>query len=344
MRPLFIFCILLSLAYACNRPAGSSRESLFRAGYSLVEGYALGTSYHIKYENIRNEDYTAAIDSLLNEFENSMSTFRPGSVISRLNTNDPAVVPDEVFIRCFEKGQEVSEITGGAFDMTVAPLVNAWGFGFSDRNMLDSAEVKEMLAYVGYKKIRLENGKIVKDDPRVMLDASAIAKGQCVDCVCEFFEKKGIANYLVEIGGEVRAKGKRPGGEDWVIGIDKPVDNSDELNRELQATVNLHNKALATSGNYRRFYYSGGVRYSHTINPATGYPVNHGLLSASVLAKDCMTADAYATAFMVLGYEKSLKIVNETKGLEAYFIIAGTDNNYEIKYSDGFSGMLITGQ
>ncbi|MFH2142916.1 MAG: FAD:protein FMN transferase [Bacteroidota bacterium] len=333
---LFIVIILFS-CHNNNKssPPGETPEFL------STEGYALGTSYHIKYENTNKTDLSKDIAELLDGFENSLSTFRPNSIISLINQNNTSVIPDKYFTECFNKAQEVSEKVNGAFDITVAPLVNIWGFGFTEKTEVDESKIQDLLKYVGYKKIRLENNKIIKDDPSVMLDASAIAKGQSVDVVCEFFDSLGIVNYMVEIGGEVRAKGYKQNSQNWIIGIDKPIDNSDETYRELEAMVKLENMALATSGNYRRFYEIGGIRYSHTINPSTGYPVNHTLLSATVLSKDCITADAYATAFMVLGLDESLKIVNNNPDIEAYFISAGNDNNYKVDYSEGFKKLLL---
>lgn len=211
--------------------------------------------------------------------------------------------------------------------MTVAPLVNAWGFGFKNKLDPDSIPVDSLLELVGYKKVHLIDGKLLKDDPRIMFDASAIAKGYGVDVVADFLESKGVENYMVEIGGEIRAKGKNNKGKIWRVGIDKPIDDPSSLSREIQDVIELGKGAMATSGNYRQFYIKDGKKYAHTIDPRLGYPVQHSLLSASVIAPDCMTADAYATAFMVLGLEKSIEIVEKDTLMEAYFIYSDNDGN-----------------
>lgn len=334
---LFSACFIL---FSCNNQPVSDKE-IKTSDYFSVEGYALGSTFHIKYENKFDKDYSADIRSLFDRFENSLSTYMPNSIISRINSNDSLVVPDKFFIDCFTRAMEISDKTGGAFDMTVAPLVNAWGFGFTERTELSDKEVKKMLRLVGYKKIRLSDNKIIKDSSAIMLDAGAIAPGQCVDVVCEFFDSLKISNYMIEIGGEVRTKGHKANNENWVIGIDKPIDRSDETNRELQAMISLKDKAVTTSGNYRQFYEKGGIRYSHTISPFTGYPVNHSLLSATVIADDCMTADAFATAFMVIGLEKSMEIVKQNPGIEVYFISSGDNNQYKIDMSEGFKNFLL---
>ena len=329
-----LFVILVSLCLylvACQGGRNSDKPESLGSIVEDIEGYALGTSYTIKYVVDTPVNYQAEISELMNDFENSMSPFRPQSVISRINKNDSTVFPDQYFTDCFNEAEIVSERTNGAFDITVAPLVNAWGFGFEKSGEVTDSVIAQIKQHVGYKKIHLVDGKLMKDDSLIMLDGSAIAKGQCVDVVCLFFENKGIENYMVEIGGEVRAKGMKPGQKNWIIGIDKPIDNSNVYDRELQEMIVLKNSAVATSGNYRQFYLKDGVKYSHTIDPVSGYPVSHNLLSVSVLTDNCMTADAYATAFMVLGYEKSLKIVEANPKLDAYFILAGNNENYIVR-------------
>jgi FAD:protein FMN transferase len=309
--------------------------------YILNQGNIYGTVYHIKYEHPAGKNLHPEIKREMSLLDTSLSTYIPESVISKINNNVPDVEPDEYFIRVFTKATEISEKTNGAFDMTVAPLVNAWGFGFTDATEVDSSLIDSLLEYVGYQKIRLEDKKIVKEHANIMLDGNAIAKGFSVDVVGKYLEKEDIKNYMVEIGGEVRARGKNKEGNYWRIGIDKPIDDPTVSNRELQGIVELRDKSLATSGNYRRFYIKDGRKYAHTIDPKTGYPIRHELLSASVFAGDCMTADAYATAFMVMGLKKSINIVSSDPELEAYFIYTDADGQNQVLYSEGVKDMLI---
>ena len=236
----------------------------------------------------------------------SLSPFNKESVISRINRNEE-VTPDSMFVHVFQLAKTISEHTYGAFDITVAPLVNAWGFGFKNGQDLTPAQIDSILSFVGFEKVALENGKIVKQDPRVILDCSAIAKGYGSDAVARLFDRKGIRNYMIEIGGEIVVKGLSPKEQKWKVGINKPIDDSLNVNNEIQTILNVTDLGIATSGNYRNFYYKDGKKYAHTIDPHTGYPVQHSILSSTVLAKDCATADAYATAFMVLGLEQAKK-------------------------------------
>ena len=213
--------------------------------------------------------------------------------------------PDNYFLTCFECAKEIYESTNGAFDITVAPIVNAWGFGFTEAVEVDSSLIDSLLQYLGMDSVGIVEGKIWKEKDGIMLDMNAIAQGYAVDVLCEFLESKGIINYLVEIGGEIKTRGHNPRGTEWKVGIDRPIEGLQIPGVDLQAIVEISDRSLATSGNYRKFYEKDGVKYSHTIDPKTGYPVQHCLLSATVLAGDCMRADAYATGFMVMGYEKS---------------------------------------
>ncbi len=231
---------------------------------------------------------------------------------------------DTLFRAVFGISKKISAETGGAFDVTVAPLVNAWGFGFKSGTMPTAHQVDSIMAFVGIDKIRLENGQVVKADKRTMLDFSSVAKGYAVDRVARLFDSCGIRHYMIEIGGEVIVKGRHPEGRPWHIGVSKPVDDG----RDLQTTLALSDAAMATSGNYRRFYTRGGRRYAHTIDPHTGRPVQHELLSATVIAPDCATADAYATAFMAMGMAKAKKVLERHRELAAYFIYTTKNGSY----------------
>ncbi|MFT3737127.1 MAG: FAD:protein FMN transferase [Breznakibacter sp.] len=319
---------MIGLLFGCASP-----EAYFRN-----EGFVFGTTYHFIYEC--NSDLQVQIMDKIASVDWSLLTFKDSSVISRVNKNDTSVVLDDHFVTVYNKALEVTLKTNGAFDMTVAPLVNAWGFGFTNRDSMTQAKVDSMLEFVGMGNVKLERGKIIKADPRLMLDASAIAKGYGVDVAALFLESVGVKNYMVEIGGELRVKGHNDKGLPWSVGIDKPIDDPAAGSRELQEILRLDNQSLATSGNYRNFYYQGNKKYAHTIDPKTGYPVQTNVLSSSVIAPDCMTADAYATAFMVLGLEKSLAIANTDPTIEAYFIYSDENGNMQEVWSTGFERLI----
>lgn len=307
-----LITIAASLFFICG--CNNSKENLIK-----IEGEAQGTTWHISYLSADNINYKTAMDSLLKKIDSSMSTYIPVSLISRLNNNDSNVVVDKYFVEVLNKSKEVSEKTSGLFDVTVGPLVNAWGFGFSKKEKVDGAMIDSLRRFVGYKMLRLEGNKVVKEKPQIKLDFNAIAQGYSVDVLADYLESKGINNYLVEIGGELIAKGKKDD-KDWKVGIDQPDENATE--RKLEAIIALNNRALATSGNYRKFYEEGGQKFSHIIDPRTGYPAKQNLLSATVLADDGITADAYATAFMIMGLEMSKQFLVENKDLklEVFFI------------------------
>jgi thiamine biosynthesis lipoprotein len=307
-----------------------------RSGYYItLTGPTEGTSYHITYQSSDSIDYQGEIDSLLRSFDLSLSTYEPSSIISRINRDEPDVPLSDYFVHCFNASGEIFNASGGAFDITVAPVVNAWGFGFTERANPDSAMIDSLLQYVGMDHVRMSGDRIVKDFPGIMLDVNAIAQGYAVDVVSEYFESKAISNYLVEIGGEVRAKGKNAHGDYWRVGIDKPIDGLQLPGLQMEAVVSLRNRALATSGNYRRYYIKDGVKYSHTIDPATGFPVQHNLLSATVVADECMIADGFATAFMVLGVDKSKSILKNREDLEAYLIYTDKSGKYAVYITPG---------
>lgn len=322
-KKLFYLTILFFLA-ACTS----------KTKYITNNGFIFGTTYHIVYQS--NTNYADSIKTTLLNFNKSLSTYDPGSVISRINKNDTSVIPDKYFIDCFNTAILVSENTNGAFDITVAPLVNAWGFGFNDSIKADSAKIKSLMPCIGYTKVKLLNNKIIKNNPCIMLDASAIAKGQGVDIVAGLLESLRVKNYMVEIGGEVRAKGINPKGNIWRIGIDKPVETNDMTYHDINEVIALSGKSLATSGNYRQFYEKDGIKYSHTIDPLTGFPARHSLLSASVLANTCITADAYATAFMVMGVDKSIALALSNKNIDIYLIYSDSLGQYKTYATPGF--------
>ena len=219
-------------------------------------------------------------------------------------------------------------------------MVNAWGFGFKTGNPPTKQTIDSLRAIVGFHKVALKDGFVSKENPKTMLDCSAIAKGYGTDVVAKFLKKKGIQNFMVEIGGEIVVSGNSEKQVPWRIGINKPTDDSLNTNQELQEVVNVSDIAMATSGNYRNFYYKNGKKYAHTIDPKTGYPVQHNILSATVLAKDCATADAYATSFMVMGLNGAKKVLEKHPELCAYLIYADHKGNNRIWYSPSLKKIL----
>ena len=285
--------------------------------YQTNSGMVFGTVYNITYEC--DSDLHQAIKAELQKVDNSLSPFNDHSIITAINQNQD-VEPDEMFLTVFNKAMEISCETDGAFDITVAPLVNAWGFGFKNGTQPDRHQVDSLRRLIGYEKVTLADGRVVKQMPDIMLDCSAIAKGFGSDVVAHFLRQQGVKNFMVEIGGEIVTSGVNPQRLPWKIGVTKPTDDTLSVKSEIQSVLNVTDLAMATSGNYRNFYYKGGKKYAHTIDPKTGYPVQHSLLSATVLAKDCATADAYATSFMVLGIEGAKKVLEHHPELMVYFI------------------------
>ena len=302
------------------------------------EGMVFGTIYKITYQH--DDDLQEDIKQALMEVDNSLSPYNPNSIITRINHNENTTL-NAHFTHVYGLAQQISAETEGAFDITVAPLVNAWGFGFKHSIDIAPNVIDSLRQFVGYQKTRMEGGKIVKDDERLMLDCSAIAKGYGVDVVARTLDQKGVKHYMVDIGGEVVLKGKSPRMKDWRIGINKPIEDSLSVNQELQTILEISDIGMATSGNYRKFYYKDGKRYAHTIDPRLGTPVQHNILSATVLAKDCTTADAYATAFMVMGLEKALDFCQKHPELNAYFICDGEGESYEIHYTPGMEKYIV---
>ena len=311
----FIFLLLLI--------AGTVWIVRFRGTSQLrtAQGGIFGTTYHVKYESPQPLD--AEILAELQRVDASLSVFNPQSVISQINDGRRERV-DAMLYEVLQKARQVSEATGGAFDITVMPLVNAWGFGFKNGKLpVPDREVDSLRALVGYRRLELTTDSVLhKEDARISIDCGAIAKGYGVDRVARLLRERGVRNFMVEIGGEVVTKGRNPQtARPWQIGVSRP-DETRQGEGEVQTVLSLENAALATSGNYHNFYIRDGRKYAHTIDPRTGRPVQHSLLSATVMAHDCATADAYATAFMVLGLDSAMQVVKGTKGLKAYFIYA----------------------
>ena len=328
MRILLPFCALLVLLLTGCGPKKLSP-------YRKIAGFTQGTTFHITYEDKANQDLSGAVDSIFKVFDLTFSEYIPNSIVSRINKNDSTALFDDMFVEVYNKSLEVYRETHGAFDLTVGPLVNAWGFGPEKKAKVDSATIDSLLQYIGMDKIRLEGRRLIKKLPGIDIDVNSIAQGYSVDVVYRYFEQLGIQNFMVEIGGEVRTKGKNPKGETWRIGVDKPVEGNNVAGEDLQTIILLDNKAITTSGNYRKFFEENGVKYSHIIDPHTGYPYKNSLLSVTVIANDALTADGYDTGLMVLGLEGARELLKLHPELEAYMIYSDANGKFQVEYTKG---------
>ena len=328
---LVLFFVSIFVFSGCQKPV---------AKYIYNRGIIHGAPYLIVYESPEGKDMQSEIDTLLKEYNMIFSVYEKNSVISKVNNNEEVTLPPE-FIACFNKAMEISQISDGAFDITCGPMVNAWGFGPEEKKKMTPEKVDSLKLLTGYQKVKIENGKVVKENQNMKLDMNALCDGYFCDLICEFLQQKGCKNYMTEIGGEVKARGKNEKGNIWTIGINKPVDENVFVNNEIQAKVHIENKALATSGNYRNFYIEDGKKYAHTIDPKTGYPVQHSLLSATVITEDGMTADGFATTFMVLGLEKSIELSKQMPEMEVYFIYADETGKNQVYMSENFKQNLV---
>lgn len=304
--------------------------------YQHDEGRIFGTTYHITYQS--DDNLKKEIEETLKAVDQEFSMFNPQSTVALINEGKRPTLSDD-FLEVYQLAQQVNEESDGAFDITVAPLVNAWGFGFKNQQMPNNHQIDSLRRLVGMEHVSLAGAKgsqyVRFQRPRMMLDFSAIAKGYGTDRVARLLMSHDVANFMVEIGGEVYAKGNSEKRLPWRIGVSKPVDDPDNDAQELETVLNVTNQAMATSGNYRNFYYKGGRKYAHTIDPKTGRPVQHSLLSATVLAPTCAEADAYATSFMVMGLNKARQVLERKKQLKAYFIYQNAQGELSVWKSEG---------
>lgn len=296
-----------------------------KLSYYRNEGKVFGTYFNIRYE--ATDDLQPAIQAALEAFDRSLSMFNPYSVLSAINANRDTTT-DAAFEQMWAEAERVYTLSNGAFDITVAPLVKAFGFGRkSDQySAISTQTIDSLREFVGFEKVNLIDHRVVKSDPRVQIDGGAVAKGQACDMIAAVLRDKGCTNYLVDIGGEVVAHGVNDKGQAWHIGITKPNLNNEGAQEDLQEILAVSDICMATSGNYRNFYYADGERRSHTIDPRTGYPVQHSLLSATVVSSTCMRADALATACMVLGAEEAIEMIDRAEDAACYFIVAQNDS------------------
>ncbi|MDR0348382.1 MAG: FAD:protein FMN transferase [Tannerella sp.] len=332
MNKSMLFLLSMFILTSCKQPKVYYEES----------GTVFHTFYQIKYQS--EMPLSKKIDAELQAFDLSLNPFNPHSLLAKVNRNE-AVDVDQWFADVFNKSQEVAERSGGMFDPTAAPFINLWGFGFERLDSVSQQVIDSLKTFVGYRKVRLEGTRIVKDDPRVLLNYSAIAKGYASHVIAALLEREGVENYMVEIGGEIAVKGVNPNGNCWQIAVSKPEDDSTMTKNEIQDTFALCDQCgFATSGNYRNFYVKDGKKYAHTINPHTGYPSEQNILSATVVAQDCMTADAYATAFMAMGLEQAVCLADQIPSLEYYLIYTDSIGRTQIRMSERIGQMLVKKQ
>ncbi len=313
----------------------SSCKPVSKGEYYKLQGFTQGTTYSLTYQHAILSDLQEEIDSILRAFDSSLSSYDSTSIISGINRNVPGVLTDSMFRAVFRESSRVYQVSGGAFDITLAPVINAWGFGPGRQQDVDSAMVDSLLQYVGMDKVSLVGDRVYKTDPHVKLNVNAIAQGYSVDVVSAYLEDLGCKNYMVEIGGEIRTRGMNPKGNFWRIGVDRPEEGNMIPGKQLQVIISMHNRSLATSGNYRKFYEKEGVMITHSIDPATGFPKASNLLSVSILTEECITADAYATACMVMGLEKAKDFIENQKGVDAFLIYGDEFGNYQVWHTDG---------
>lgn len=324
---ILCFCLLVWLCSCRQAPK-----------YHLTEGHT-HTYYRVSYLYERSLD--EEIKDEIRVFYHSLNPFDSLSVVSAVNQNQIMEV-DSVFIRAFRVAQEVSRQTDGMFDITCAPLINAWGFGFKKMGEVTPELIDSLKTFVGYEKVWLEGNRVVKDDPRILLNFSAVGDGCICDMVARMLDAHGVENYLVDIGGEMTARGLNLKGKPWHIGINRPVDDSTQMNSEIEQIIELTGRVgIATSGDYRNFYLKDGKKYAHTINPKTGYPAGSDILSATIVAEDCMVADAYATSCMALGREKAKELHRKHPEMEYFFIYADSTGTYRTEHSPGMEKYLV---
>ena len=311
---------------------------LSRSKYQTSQGEIFGTTYHVRYNSTQNLD--KEIEQELFRVDTIFSLFKENSLLSRFNRGEDKGKGNTLFAEVIKLSLEISNETEGAFDITVAPLVNAWGFGFKNKQPLSNQQVDSLQKLVGYQHLSFNGKELTKDIPNLQIDCGAIAKGYAVDCIAKLLSDKGCQNYMVEIGGEVVVKGNNDKGEKWKIGINKPTQHALPTEEDLQTLLSLTNCGIATSGNYRNFYIKDGKKYAHSIDPKTGYPVQHSLLSATVITQSCAKSDALATAFMVMGLDKAKAFVETHKDIQVYFIYADEKGNYQVWMSDGMKPLI----
>ena len=325
---LFVCCVLALLSSCVNQPKKI-----------VLQGLAQGSYYAITYFDELNRNFQHEIDSIFHAVDMSVNLWVDSSIISKVNRNEEVTL-DSIFIDNFCIAQKAAHLSDGYFDPTISPIVAAWGFSYKSGDSLTPQLIDSLKQLVDYRKIHIENGMIIKENPYMKLDFNAIAQGYTSDLIAAFLESRGIKNYLVDTGGEIMARGIKPNGQPWIVGIEKPAENWDS-EQVVQTRVALHDKGLVTSGSTRKYVERNGRRYSHCIDPKTGYPVEHNVLSATVMAENSVWADALASICMVMGMEKSLPLIESMDGVEAYYIFVDEQNELETFATEGFEAVIV---
>jgi thiamine biosynthesis lipoprotein len=327
-RILLLFLIVSAIAEAAQKPR-------------VLKGYAQGSTFQISYYGKPKKPIDQAILDLLSQIDSSVSTYQVNSIISKINAGQSGIKTDTIFRACFRKAKAIWSSSNGAFDPTVMPLVNAWGFGQKKTSKPSKGYIDSLMPSIGFNLIDLNADTIVKHHPNVSLDFNAFAQGYSVDLVSNLLKQAGLKHFVVEIGGEVYAHGHKPKKEQWQLGIEQPIDNPNGINPNLQS-VYLQNQAISSSGNYRKFFIQDGVKYAHHIDPKTGYPAQNNLLSVSVVASECITTDASATALLVMGLEASKTYLNQHPELQAMLVYANASGRLELYKTPGFYALEDT--
>ena len=304
-----------------------------------LQGLAQGSYYAVTYYDEQERNFQHEIDSIFHAVDMSVNLWVDSSVISKVNRNEEVVL-DQIFIDNFNIAQEAAKLSDGYFDPTVSPIVAAWGFSYKVGDSITPQLIDSLKQWVDYRKVRIENGKVIKENPNMTLDFNAIAQGYTSDLIAAFLESRGIKSYLVDTGGEIMAKGEKTNGKPWIVGIEKPAENK-ESEQVVQTRIALRDKGLVTSGSTRKYVERNGKRYSHSINPKTGYPVEHNVLSVTVLAENSVWADALASICMVMGLEQSLPLIESLDGVEAYYIYSNEQNELETFATEGFKTLIV---
>ena len=305
----------------------------------VLQGLAQGSYYAVTYYDAENRNFQPEIDSIFHAVDMSVNLWVDSSIISKVNRNEDVTL-DSIFLDNFRIAMETARLSDGYFDPTISPIVAAWGFSYKSGDSITPQLIDSLKQLVDYRKIRIENGMVIKENPNMKLDFNAIAQGYTSDLIALFLESRGIKNYLVDTGGEIMARGSKPNGQPWIVGIEKPAENWDS-EQVVQTRITLRDKGLVTSGSTRKYTERNGRRYSHCIDPKTGYPVEHNVLSATVLAENSVWADALASICMVMGMEKSLPLIESMDGVEAYYIFVNDQNELETFATEGFRELII---
>ena len=324
MRKIDLMIIGLAVLASC----GKQPEKV------VLQGLAQGSYYAVTYYDEQNRNFQREIDSIFHAVDMSVNLWLDSSIISKVNRNEEVAL-DSIFIDNFNIAQEASRLSDGYFDPTISPIVAAWGFSYKSGDSLTPQLIDSLRQLVDYRNIRIENGKVVKENPAMTLDFNAIAQGYTSDLIARFLESRGVKIFLVDTGGEIMARGEKPDGKPWIVGIERPAENMDS-ERIVQTRIALRDKGLVTSGSTRKYVERNGKRYSHCINPKTGYPVEHQLLSVTVMAENSVWADALASICMVMGKERSLPLIQGMEGVEAYYIFVNDKNELETFATEGF--------